>query len=230
MSEHMKIKMLPESERPYEKYALVGAEGLSDAELLSVIIKNGTKSQSSLDIARRLLCGYQGNLLNLYDYTYEELCQLPGIGKVKALQLKAIAELSMRIAKTKRGYDMKMGDAYSIAHYYMEQMRHLQREHLVCALFDAQFHFLGDVIISEGSTNYAYFSPKDILRCVLQKNACSFVLLHNHPSGNASPSRDDRMVTKRIYECAQLLEVHFADHIIIGDNEYYSFLEHEDLT
>lgn len=114
----------------------------------------------------------------------------------------------------------------TIADYYMEQMRHQKKESLICAFFDAKFNFIGDAAISNGSTSYTYVSPKDIFRAALEKNASQMVLLHNHPSGDPSPSGDDIRVTERIRKSAQLLEIKLCDHIIIGDNCYFSFSEH----
>ena len=225
MSSHVNIKELPESERPYEKFLKRGAGSLSDAELLAIIIKSGTKERNSLDIARTLLSGGHGNLLNLYEFSYEEFLKIPGVGKVKAIQLKAIAELSRRIAQTNSGYHISMKDPSSIADYYMEQMRHLKKEFLICAFFDAKCNFIGDARISVGSTSYAYVSPKDILRKALERNATQLVLLHNHPSGDPTPSADDIRITRRLRECAQILDLVLSDHIIIGDNRYFSFLE-----
>lgn len=227
MSEHFKIKNLPESERPYEKFLEYGEAQLSDAELLAIILKNGTAKENSLDVARRLLQGNHNNLLNLYDLTYRDLMNFSGIGKVKAIQLKAIAELSKRIAKTKSGYTLRMDKPDSIANYYMEQLRHLKEEILVCAFFDAKCNFLGDTIISKGSVNYAYVSPRDIFLHVFDYKAVQFVLLHNHPSGDPTPSEDDIHITRRIDKGAQILELSLLDHIIIGDNEYYSFHENK---
>lgn len=225
MPDHTVLKQLPESERPYEKLLLHGAEHLSDAELLAIIVKTGTKESNSLELAREILRSGQGNLLNLYEFSYEDLLKIHGIGKVKAIQLKAVAELSRRIAKTNSGYHMKLKEPASIADYYMEQMRHCRKEILICAFFDAKCNFLGDALISVGSTNYAYVSPKDILRKALEKNAVLLVLLHNHPSGDPSPSEDDIRVTMRMRKCAELIGMQCADHIIIGDNQYYSFYE-----
>ena len=122
MSEHFTMKNLPESERPYEKYLLYGEESLSDAELLAIILKTGTKEANSLDIAREILTGNHNNLLNLYDLSYHDLLQFSGIGNVKAIQLKAIAELAKRIAKTSSGYQLKMNNPNCVANYYMEQL------------------------------------------------------------------------------------------------------------
>ena len=227
MSKHFTMKNLPESERPYEKFLKYGEEQLSDAELLAIILKTGTSKENSLDISRRILSGNHNNLLNLYDLTYRDLMKFPGIGKVKAIQLKAVAELSKRIAQTKRGHQCQMDKPASIAHYYMERLRHYKEEILMCAFFDAKCKLLGDVVISKGSVNYAYVSPRDIFRQALDYGAVLFVLIHNHPSGDPTPSKDDIRITARIEKGAQILELELVDHIIIGDNNYYSFHENK---
>ena len=227
MSEHFTMKNLPESERPYEKFLLHGEESLSDAELLAIILKTGTQKANSLDIAREILRGNHNNLLNLYDLSYRDLMQFSGVGQIKAIQLKAVAELSRRIAKTNSGYQLKMDNPSSIADYYMEQLRHLKQEQLICAFFDSKNNFLGDVVISKGAVNYAYVSPRDIFRYAFDYEAVMLILLHNHPSGDATPSEDDIRITRRIEKGAQILELHLVDHIIIGDNKYYSFKENE---
>ena len=227
MSEHFTMKNLPESERPYEKYLLYGEESLSDAELLAIILKSGTKDANSLDIAREILKGSHNNLLNLYDLSYRDLMQFSGIGQVKAIQLKAVAELSRRISKTNRGYHLKMDTPHSIADYYMEQLRHAKQELLICAFFDSKCNFLGDAIVSKGNVNYTYVSPREIFRYAFDYEAVMLILLHNHPSGDPNPSEDDIHITKRIEKGAQILQLELVDHIIIGDNKYFSFKENE---
>lgn len=229
MTKHFTMKTLPESERPYEKFLAHGEESLSDAELLAIILKTGTKQENSVDIARRILQGNHNNLLNLYDLSYRELLRYPGIGPVKAIQLKAVAELSKRIARTQSGYQLKMDNPSTIADYYMEQLRHQKEELLVCAFFDSKCNFLGDVVISKGSVNYAYVSPRDIFRHAFDYEAVMMILLHNHPSGDPTPSEDDISVTYRIEKGARILELQLVDHIIIGDKTYYSFKENGQL-
>ena len=225
MTEHFTMKNLPESERPYEKFVSHGEVSLSDAELLAIIIKTGTKTETAVEIAKRILHGNHNNLLNLYDLSYRDLMHFSGIGQVKAIQLKAVAELSKRIAKTKSGYQLKMDTPASIADYYMEQMRHLKEEVLIGAFFDSKCNFLGDAIISKGSVNFAYVSPRDVFRHAFDYEAVLVVILHNHPSGDPHPSTDDMQITYRIEKGARILELQLVDHIIIGDNKYYSFKE-----
>lgn len=227
MQTNKTIKELPASERPYEKFLSLGASGLSDADLLAIIIKTGTKDNSAVDIAQEILSGRHGNLLNLYEMSYDELIQVSGIGQIKAIQLKAVAELSMRISKAKRARSIRMNTPVTIADYYMEQMRHLQQEVVICAYFDVKSRFLGDKFISKGSLSSSVVDISSVMRTALEKNASKIVLLHNHPSGDCTPSKDDIAVTDRLAEGSRIFSIELCDHIIIGDNEYYSFYENK---
>lgn len=227
MQKNKTIKELPASERPYEKFLSLGASGLSDADLLAIIIKTGTKDKSAVDIAQEMLSGRHGNLLNLYEMSYDELIQVSGIGQIKAIQLKAVAELSMRISKAKRARSIRMNTPVTIADYYMEQMRHLQQEVVICAYFDVKSRFLGDKFISKGSLSSSVVDISSVMRTALEKNASKIVLLHNHPSGDCTPSKDDIAVTDRLAEGSRIFLIELCDHIIIGDNEYYSFYENK---
>ena len=241
MHNNKTIKNLPASERPYEKFLSLGASGLSDADLLAIIIKTGTRDKTVIDIAQDILSGRHGNLLNLYEMSYEELLSIPGIGQIKAIQLKAIAELSLRIAKTKTGGKCHLpkrtasesrGSDHGfleggMVDYYMEQMRHLTNEVVICAYFDVKSRFLGDKFISKGSLSSSVVDIGSIIRTALDKNASKLVLLHNHPSGDCTPSRNDIAVTDRLIEGSGIFSIELCDHIIIGDNEYYSFYENK---
>lgn len=222
---HIAVKNLPESERPYERFRNLGPKALSDAELLAIILKTGTRNLTSMDLARELLSRCQGNLLNLYELSYEQLLEIRGIGTVKAIQLKAVAELSRRIARTDRGYRLSLGSPASIADYYMEEMRHRRKEVFVGAFFDAKCKFLGDSVIATGSVSQAFVSPMELFRKALMRSAVMIVILHNHPSGDPAPSEEDIQLTRRVEKGAQLLGLTLADHIVIGDNRYYSFRE-----
>ena len=227
MQTNKSLKELPASELPYDKFLSLGASGLSDADLLAIIIKTGTKDKSAVDIAQEILSGRHGNLLNLYEMSYDELIQVSGIGQIKAIQLKAVAELSMRISKAKRARSIRMNTPVTIADYYMEQMRHLQQEVVICAYFDVKSRFLGDKFISKGSLSSSVVDISSVMRTALEKNASKIVLLHNHPSGDCTPSKDDIAVTDRLAEGSRIFSIELCDHIIIGDNEYYSFYENK---
>lgn len=225
-----KVKDLPESERPYEKFEKYGPGALSDAELLAVILRFGSVSGSSIQISQTILQDKNQNLLNLFELSLEELRKLPGIGRVKSIQLKCIAELAKRITKVKRKEQLCMTDAASVADYYMEQLRHEQQERLLLAMFDTKCRLLDDAIISIGSVNASFVSPREIFLKAFEKKAVYLILLHNHPSGIPTPSKEDMLATKKVCEAGKILGIDLADHIIIGDNQYFSFREKGLLT
>ncbi|MCI9123040.1 MAG: DNA repair protein RadC [Eubacterium sp.] len=222
---HFTVKELPDSEKPYEKCRKYGAEYLSDAELLAVLIRTGKQGKTSIELAQQFLKDGNGNLLNLYEYSLERIMQIPGLGPVKAVQLKCIAEISKRIAETTRMQNLSFDNPASIAAYFMEQMRHEPKEQVRVCLLDMKCHFLGSCVLSIGTVNASILSPRDIFREALRANAAFVILLHNHPSGDPRPSREDQKITAHIAECGRMLQIGLADHIIIGDNQYYSFRE-----
>ena len=222
---HLTVKQLPDSEKPYEKCQKYGPEFLSDAELLAVVFRTGTRGKTSVELAQLILAQGNQNLLNLYDFDLRRLMQIPGIGEVKAVQLKCIAEISKRIAKTTRKKRMAFESPSSIAEYYMESMRHETQERFLVCMFDGGCQFLGDFLLTIGSVNQSLVSPREVFIRVLNAKAVMIILLHNHPSGAVTPSQADVQVTERIAECGKLLQIKLADHIIIGDNQYYSFRE-----
>ncbi len=219
------MKQLPESEQPVEKCARYGAQSLSDAELLAVILRSGTQEVTALQLAQLFLAQRDKNLLNLFTMPPEEMQRIPGIGQVKAAQLKCIAELASRIARTSRLRDVTLNDPSSIAAYYMETLRHEPKECLLLAMFDSKSALLGDAVISVGTVNSSLVSPREVFLKALEYKAVHIVLLHNHPSGDPAPSESDSQVTHRVLECGAMLGIALADHIIIGDNRYMSFRE-----
>ncbi|MCI8491129.1 MAG: DNA repair protein RadC [Lachnospiraceae bacterium] len=225
MNHHITVKELPESEKPYEKCLRYGAEYLSDAELLAVIIRSGTAGKQSIEVAREILSCNEKSLLNLHYLSIKELTAIPGIGNVKAIQLKCLAEISRRMAKATRRREVTLKSASSVASYYMEELRHEDREKLMLSMFDAGCVLLGEEVISVGTVNASLVSPREIFQRALQYGAVHIILLHNHPSGVPIPSTQDKLVTRRVQQCGELLGVHLSDHIIIGDNQYFSFKE-----
>ena len=225
MNQHLTIKELPDSEKPYEKFLNYGPEHLSDAELLAVIIKSGTNGLKSVEVAQNFLNQKNRNLMNLFDVSYDEMLRMRGIGKVKAIQLKCIAELSNRITATRYAHLITLQDARTIATYFMEKLRHETQEHLVLCMFDSKCRLLAEEVVSKGSVNSSIVPPREIFLLALQKRAVHIVLLHNHPSGVSAPSREDDEVTRRIAECGQMIGIPLSDHIIIGDHNYYSYRE-----
>lgn len=225
MKTHITMKEMPESEQPLEKCIRYGARALSDAELLAVILKTGTRNLTALQLAQFFLSRKEKNLLNLVNMRPEEMKEIPGIGQVKAAQLKCIAELAERIAKTSRLRDVRLNEPASVAGYYMESLRHKTKENLLLAMFDAKSHLLGEETISVGTVTNSLVSPREIFMIAMEYRAAHIVLLHNHPSGDPTPSEADLAVTRRVAEGGRILEIILADHIIIGDNRYISFRE-----
>ena len=221
---YMTIKELPESERPYEKCEKYGASVLSDSELLAIIIKSGNRNERSTDLASRILmmkeARYGINVLN--HVSMKELCSIKGIGRVKAIQLMAVAELSKRMAEDIKREGITFEDSDSIAGFYMEKMRHLEREQTRLLLFDMRMKLISDIEIIKGTVGRSFMEPREILIEALKADAVSFVLLHNHPSGDPTPSKADIEITKRMKSAGDLVGIKLKDHIIIGEKRYVS--------
>ncbi len=218
------MKDLPESEQPYEKCLHRGPECLSEAELLSVIIRTGSRGERASDLARRLLCWLPGrNLGGLLQVSAEQLLELRGIGVVKAVQLKSVAELARRlIVCSMPPAELICSEPEQVAAHYMNQMRFLETEQVRLLILNGKNMLMREQIISEGSFNSASASPREIYYTALKHRAVNILLLHNHPSGDPTPSREDLTLTKRLADSGRMIGIPFIDHIIIGDNRYVS--------
>ncbi|MEG0804951.1 MAG: DNA repair protein RadC [Lachnospiraceae bacterium] len=223
--EHTTLKDFPLSENPYEKCRLYGADYLTDAELLAVLFRSGTRGKDAICVARDFLSVGCKNLLNLYHLSMEEMQEISGIGKIKAIQLKCMAELSARLRQADLSSRVTLNSAQAIADYYMESLRHKEKEHLLMVMMDTKCNYLGDAMISIGTVNASLISPREIFLKAFEKKAVQIILVHNHPSGDPTPSREDVAVTEQILQCGDLLGIMLLDHIIIGDNKYVSFKE-----
>lgn len=231
MKSYLTVKELPKSERPYEKAEEYGVEQLSDAELLAVIIRTGSQKLRSVDLAYQILNHkpqYPG-LLSLYYTTKEELMKIHGIGKVKAIELLAVAELAKRLTRKQRKQSLSFRSPEMIAQYYMEQLRHQKREKLMLILLDGKNKAIKEMVISEGTVNASMASAREIFIEALRYEAVYLILLHNHPSGDPTPSRQDETITKIIKEAGDLLGIPLLDHIILGDCCYVSLKEQKRL-
>ncbi len=223
----MKIKEMCTTIRPYEKCISQGPEVLSDEELLAVIIRCGTKDEDSVSLSRRILSlgPNDDGVLNIIDLSMEELMNIKGIGNVKAIQIKCIGELSKRIAKKSHSPRMTFTTADRVADYFMEEMRHLKREKLMALFLDAGCNYLGEYVVSTGTVNASIASARDIYVAALKKETVNIILVHNHPSGNPSPSVDDVRITSGVRKAGEIIGIKLIDHVIIGDNKYMSFKE-----
>lgn len=211
-------------EMPYEKFVHMGEGSLTDAELLAVILRTGTKDANAIELGRQIL-GLTGDLKGLYNTSLGKLMSLKGIGHVKAVKIKCIAELSRRMARQCAKDGLVFNKPSSVADYYMEELRHETRERVLLVLLDSKGRLLKELTISSGTVNASLISSREIFIEVLKAEAVGIVLLHNHPSGDPEPSSNDKEITMLIKKGAELLDIGFIDHIIIGDNRYFSFLE-----
>ncbi|MDO4557314.1 MAG: DNA repair protein RadC [Lachnospiraceae bacterium] len=232
MNTNKKMKELPCGERPYEKCMNFGSESLSDAELLAIILRSGIPGCTSVELAQKILkyCKGQEGLSGIHHLSIQELMQIPGIGKVKAIQIKAIGELSKRLSRRQNRELPVFHDPKSIADYYMEYLRHEEQENLICMMLDTKNRLLGERKIFKGTVNASIVSPREVFLEALRYGAVNIILVHNHPSGDATPSTPDLQVTNRIAETGELLGIHLLDHIIIGNQEYISLREKELLS
>ncbi|PKM95922.1 MAG: hypothetical protein CVU84_03725 [Firmicutes bacterium HGW-Firmicutes-1] len=219
------VKELPTDERPYEKLEKYGASVLSDAELLAIIIKSGSRRERSIDVAQKVLKLNTRGLAGIHQLSLKELETIPGIGRVKAIQIKSIAELSTRISKNSAIQKLQISSPGSVANIYMEEMRHLQQEHLKIVLLDTKNNIISDHTISIGTVNASLVNPREVFIHALKNLAVHIIILHNHPSGDPTPSKEDISITKRITEASEIIGIKLLDHIIIGDGKYISLRE-----
>ena len=224
----VKMKELPISERPYEKLEMYGANTLSNAELLAIIIKSGTKDESSVTLAQKILslgksknCK-EDNLKFLQELSIEEFMQIKGIGKVKAIQLKATCELAKRISKPIKEIKIKIKTPEDIANLFMDELKTEKREIVKVVIMNSQNVILKIQNISQGGTSSVQVNTKDILMEAVKIGAPKIIVIHNHPSGAAKPSIEDITFTKRLEKAAEILGVLLLDHIVIGYNQYTS--------
>lgn len=222
-----KIKELTKEERPYEKCERFGAENLTDIELLAILLRTGTRGENSIGLAKRILYPDfdSGGILNIHRWSFEQLIQVKGIGKVKAIQILCICELARRLSKACAGPELRFNAPDTIARYYMEDLRYQKRESMKLLLLNTKSRLIGETDISRGTVNSAVVSPRELFVEALQKDAVSIILLHNHPSGDPTPSREDILVTKKVCEAGKMIGVELLDHIIIGNNCYSSMRE-----
>lgn len=215
---------MKEKELPCERFMEYGPQSLTNAELLAVMLRTGTAGQSALDVARRIV-GEGDTLSVLHELTLKDLQHIPGIGHVKAVQLLCIAELSKRLSRERASRDLCFRSPESVAGYYMEQMRHEATERVMLLLLDSKLMLIGERVLSIGSVNASIVSPREIFRLALRENAVHVMLLHNHPSGDPTPSQEDIQVTRKVARAGSYMDITLTDHLVIGDSRYVSMKE-----
>ncbi len=220
------IKHWPEDERPRERLIKFGSTTLSDAQLLGILIGSGDRQakKSAVDLGRDLLKAF-GSFYNLDRAAIAELCQVKGIGPAKATQIKAALEVGKRMAAETGGVKIKMQCARDFVDQYAPFLRHLKKEVVKAVLLDIKSQVIKDLNISEGSLNASIVHPREVMAPAIKESAASLVLIHNHPSGDPSPSQSDLEITHRLQKAGEIIGIKLIDHIIIGGLDYYSFAE-----
>ncbi len=221
------IREMPESMRPYEKCLRIGPEGLSDEELLAVILRTGTKGKTSVELAVSVLQAAGGSLSGLRNLSERELMRIHGIGKVKAIELRCLLQLCGRIARSDFLNGPDFSDPKRIADFFMEEMRMLAQEEVRVLYLNTKSRLIREETVSRGTVNTSLFPVREILVRALKNEAVYMILLHNHPSGDPAPSQADISVTKNIALAGRLIGVQLLDHIVLGDHRYVSMRERE---
>jgi len=220
--EYKAIREWREDERPRERLMMHGPAILSDAELLAILIGQGTRKFSAVDVAKEILNKYQ-NLRNLASIDFSEFKQIRGVGNAKAVILLAAIELSRRIQAEPLDEKKLIRTPEDVAKYYMPRFMGARTEKFLTLLLNSANQVFREVTISEGSLNASIAQPREVFRLAITESAASIILLHNHPSGNPEPSREDIAITKKLKEAGQLMEIDVVDHIILAGNNFTSF-------
>lgn len=221
----MIIKKLPVLERPYEKAQMYGIENLSNAELLAIIIKTGTKEKTSIELAQEILSietNGKENIQFLQDVTIQDLTKIKGVGTVKAIQIKAVCELNKRMARPINKEIIKIGRPYDVYQLLTNEMRYEKREKLKVLALNTRNILLKIIDVSQGGTSSIAIDLKYILSEPIKIGAAKIILVHNHPAGSTIPSQPDIQLTQKLYNVAYQLGIEFIDHIIIAKDKYES--------
>lgn len=223
----MNIKKLPDKERPREKLLMQGKEALNNAELLAILLRTGTKEKSAIELAHEIIALNDEGLPGLCANTPEELSHIKGVGRAKACQILAAIELGRRVATHPRKKRITIGKPGDIVDLFMEKMRYYKEEHFCTLLLDTKGKVIEVVEVSVGDLNSAPVHPREVFKQAVRRSAAAVVLIHNHPSGDPTPSNEDLEITFRLIESAEILGINVVDHIIIGDGIYTSLKSEE---
>ncbi len=219
----IKIKDLPTEERPREKLLTLGAKALSNTELLAVLLHSGTKKKSAMDIAQELLVKYKAEgLASIVNLSPQTLTSIEGLGPAKIATLLAAIELGLRLALKPSEHKITIKSPKDVVSYVMPLLRYEPIEHFAILLLDTKNQIIAFPNISTGSLNASIVHPREVFRCAINYATSSMILVHNHPSGDPTPSIEDIKVTKKLVEGSKIMDIEILDHIIIGDNKFTS--------
>jgi DNA repair protein RadC len=219
------IKQIPKQERPREKLIKFGPQALTNSELMAIVLRVGSNKDTAITLSQKILNYEDRGLKNIATPDAELLLGFHGISHAKAAQLMAAVELGKRVSRLDYDDRFKVTSPQDIANYLMEDMRYLKKEHFKIIILDTKNKVLDVCTISIGSLNSSIVHPREVFHEAVKKSAASILLVHNHPSGETQPSREDINITKRLIEAGELMGIKVLDHIIIGDGVYLSFKE-----
>lgn len=220
----MTVKEMAADERPREKMLAKGEKSLSNAELLAILLRTGTKHKNAIELANYIISKDLQGLRYLQDMTIEELCEIDGIGLSKATMIKAALELGIRVASVKpKTYKVK--NPWDIYKYYMDSLRYQKKEVFKVVLLNTKNEIISDIDVSIGTLNSSLVHPREVFREAIKRSTNKIILMHNHPSGSVEPSNEDKNITSRLIKCGEIIGIEVIDHIIIGDGLYFSFKE-----
>ncbi len=222
-----KIKDIPTLERPRERLKQVGVSNLSNKELLAIILKTGTKELSSLDLAIEILKKY--NLYDMKNITIRKLTSIKGIGEVKAIELLSAIELGKRICQSKENTFLNLKNAKEIYDATKDLFYNKKQELFYCLYFDTKQNLISKKLLFMGTINKSTIHPREIFKEAYLLSASSIVCLHNHPSNDVTPSKEDIMLTENLIRTGKIQGIPILDHIIVGEDNFYSFYNHKEI-
>lgn len=221
---NLKIKEIPQDERPRERLLRYGSEQLSNEELLAILLKTGTRDMSAKVLASYLLKEL-GSISALQHTSYQVLAHMKGIGNAKACTILAAIELGKRVLQKKSILFQKFEDAYQVASYYQDKIGTLKQEYFICIYLDVSKKLIHEKVLFIGTLNRSLVHPREVFKEAYQVSASSIICIHNHPSGEVLPSKEDIVFTSQLVKVGKMLGIEVIDHIIIGEDKYYSFFE-----
>ncbi len=225
------IKNWPEDERPRERLLRFGANGLSTAQLLAVILRTGGKDKSALELARELLMHFS-SVKEIEDASVAEFSKIKGMGSAKIAQLKAAFELGRRFLQGGADNLSQMPsfkNSFEVYDYYRPKFYGLKKERFLCAMLDTKNRVFKEAVVSDGTLTSSLVHPREVFRYAIKEAAVSVLFIHNHPSGDPTPSKDDIDITERLLKTGRIIGINVLDHIIIGDGKYLSLMEKDNL-